>query len=300
MDEKELPANDTSGEVSDEDVETLLSDLDTEFSTEQQDPSNAQDAVGEEVADADTVSGFDPNSELSAATNIDKTTSVEPQLEEEIPTPQPNTDDEVPTPTPASPENKNDNNKRNIIALVVITGILLIILAVTVWWFFLRDGSSSTTPTPTPTPSIQAVNPTATPGTQTHLECRFGLCVEVPGAGENVCSSSFDCEQNGSQLTPTPTTGEATPLVTVLPTATAVPTVTTTTITPTAQTTVQPTVTPTRAVTTTPQTTSTTTATPTPLASQLPESGTVSTTIFVSLLSLLFMSAGFVALRKQD
>ncbi|MCA9391647.1 hypothetical protein KC614_00390, partial [candidate division WWE3 bacterium] len=86
--------------------------------------------------------------------------------------------------TPSSPlvaPANGQNNNVKIIVLVLLTIVLLGVLAGTIWYFFLRDTGGegpSTTPTPTQIPQ-------PTSSQDTHLECRFGLCVEVPGPGDN-------------------------------------------------------------------------------------------------------------------
>ncbi|NCS32427.1 hypothetical protein GW793_02950 [bacterium] len=279
--------------ISDQEVDDLLAELDDEatetttevptdssFDTEM--PLDTDSEIG--LKDPD-LSSFDPDEDLTNTELPDEDTPVDTPVPEDIPAP----------PQPDS-SGTGTSNKKNIIILTAITAILLLILGGAIWWFFLRD-SSQTTPTPTPTPSI-AVNPTDEPTAQTHLECRFGLCVEVPGAGNNFCSSSFDCEQGGAQLTATPTSGAPTPGPTGASTPTAAPT-TEPTSAPTATGTLAPTKVPTATSTPTPTSAESSTVTPTPLAASLPESGTVETTLFVTFLSILFMATGIVAYRKR-
>ena len=172
--------------------------------------------------------------------------------------------------------------------LLVITGLLLLALGGAVWFFFLRGDNETATPTPTPTAS-QAITPTkgASAGNasgETHLECRFGLCVEVPGPGVNACSSSFDCSSTGS-TSPTPT--QVASAATVAPSATPTKTAVGAPVATTAPTGTR-TPTPTRTVT------------PTPLATQLPESGTTETTmIFLFLIIALLGSGITLAYRKN-
>jgi len=186
-----------------------------------------------------------------------------------------------------------------IIALVLIVILLLVALIGVYWWFFLRDGVGTTSPTPTPTPTV-AMDATPTPAGditsgESHLECRFGLCVEVPGPGANVCSSSFDCEAD-STLTPTvtPETPEPTTVEpTVTPEGDTSPTPTTTNIgTP------DPTNTPTPTRVPTPTYTPTPTATP--LLTELPESGTTSTTLLILLSLIVAGGLGFFLMRKSQ
>lgn len=202
--------------------------------------------------------------------------------------------DEQPLPTEeitAVPPAESSNRIRFLLG---ITGVLILILIGTIWYFFLRPTREVTppaTPTSTPTPlSIAATSPT--PSSKTHLECKFGLCVEVPGAGEDLCSSSFDCEQASiptSQPSPTPATESPTPSpTTTLGGPETTPEVTTT---PT------PTVTPTPSP---PILTNTPTPSPTPLADQLPESGTTELTFFTTILSSLILGSGWYLLRKEE
>lgn len=194
-----------------------------------------------------------------------------------------------------APANGGSGNNKKIFALLALTILLLGVLAVTVWYFFLRDnGTSGPSATPTPT-SI----PQPTTASDTHLECRFGLCVEVPGPGDNLCASSFDCEQ--ATITPSvgptsnPTTipvasgtpAEASPTPPAIATATPEPT------------TALPTVVPTVAPTSTPTPTTISTPTPTPLADSLPTSGTSDNTLMLAFLLAASTASGFLLLRKK-
>lgn len=206
-------------------------------------------------------------------------------------------------PSPLSPPEKPSGKHTAIIPLVIITLLLFALLLGSIWFFFLRgDGEG---PQPTPTPSR---TPTAIPtqgSTDTHLECRFGLCVEVPGAGEDKCSSSFDCEQatlsptvppiTTPSIAPTVAPTSVTPAATITATPpTATPTTTAPTgITPTTNPTTLPSAPPTLRPTTPP------TPSPTPIAGSLPDSGTAEMTLLFSGLFVLALGAGFVLLRKQ-
>lgn len=186
-------------------------------------------------------------------------------------------------------------NRRTLI-LIGLAAVLLITLIGAAWFFFLRPTTSTSKP-PTndePIPPADAPLTSPTPiATETHLECRFGLCVEVPGAGDNLCSSSFDCEQ--AATTPTPAlTGTINTTTTPNPTT---PTPTTGVGAPLA--TATPTVAPTSAPTPTLAPTSIPTTTPTPLVSQLPESGTTENTIMFALLTLGLIGMGIVLSRPS-
>ncbi|NTV31345.1 hypothetical protein HGA91_05220 [candidate division WWE3 bacterium] len=144
--------------------------------------------------------------------------------------------------------------------------------------------TNSVTPTVTPTPTRSTtVTPTPTGSQTTHAECRSGLCVEVAGDGDDMCSSSFDCATTTS--TPKPSSTSA-------PTNTPTPT-----RTPTPSVIGAPQSTPTPTPTSTP--TVRLSATPTPLASVLPESGAVENTIFVLLLSFISLGSGWYLLTKK-
>jgi len=159
-------------------------------------------------------------------------------------------------------------------------------------------GSESTTTIPG--------QPTIVPGSM-HLECRFGLCVEIPGEGADTCSTSFDCEQAPLVPTDTPiptiTSGTTSPTV-AAPTNSISPTVKPTTLTPTITVlptvtgiispTIQPTSNPTPTVTIKPSST----PSPTPLTDSLPISGTTDTTVLVGFFFILLVGAGIVVLRK--
>lgn len=223
-------------------------------------------------------------------------------LTESPPVPETGTEGESSPPEPDMPEDpliSPKSGNRRIGILLGITVFLLLALGGTVWYFFLRPQPTAPSARPTPTPTRTAIAVTSpTPATQseTHLECRFGLCVEVPGPGEDLCQSSFDCEQEA--VTPSGPTQAPTATAAPEPTqeATAIPT----------QTDVgapEPTNTPTPSPTTTPSpvptTIPTSTLTPTPIVSQLPDSGTASTTFAFTLLTLLTLGAGWTLTTRR-
>ncbi len=205
------------------------------------------------------------------------------------------------------PKNGNGANPKLFI-LIGITALLFIILIGAIWFFFLRDKGTTPTPTPTPTATIKPTTipgqPTSAPGSM-HLECRFGLCVEIPGEGADTCATSFDCEQAPLVPTDTPiptiTSGSGIPTVAV-PTNSVSPTVKPTTLTPTITTkpTITTTISPTIQPTTIPTVTMkpSNTPSPTPLTDSLPISGTTNTTIMIGFFFILLVGAGVVVLRK--
>ncbi len=202
---------------------------------------------------------------------------------------------EAPTPPDDTPLQANvggtpgGHGSNRLPLLLGLTGVLLVILIGAVWFFFLRSTPTPSEPLPPegpppgeegPPPATTEVPDVTEAPADTHLECRFGLCVEVPGPGDNLCSSSFDCEQATSPTT-TPTTTESTPTPTAIGGPESTPT---------------PTLTPTPTPTPSPQLTAS--PTPTPLASELPESGTTEVTLLFTLLALASLSTGWVVIRR--
>ena len=196
-------------------------------------------------------------------------------------------------PSPLSPPEKPAGKHTAIIPLVIITILLFALLLGSIWFFFLRGEDEGPQPTPTPGRTPTAIPTQGT--TDTHLECRFGLCVEVPGTGEDICSSSFDCEQATLSPTTAPITTPSTAPTTAPLTATPTAAAPTGTISPT------PAVRPSTSPTTNPTTQPTTlpTPSPTPIANTLPDSGTTEMTLLFSGLFLLALGAGFALLRKH-
>ncbi len=202
------------------------------------------------------------------------------------------------TDSPLAPPPSHPGGSKKMIALIAITLVLFVVLLASIWYFFLRNTGKPQGPEPTPTIQ-QQITPQET---ETHLECRFGLCVETPNVdGEdnsNQCSSSFDCEQAPSEPTATPTPGESispTAGATIIPNPSGSPQVSNTPV-PTMTTTP----TPSPALTSTPTPTNIPTPTPTPLTSTLPESGSTETTVMLfSLMSIFLIGGGYLAFAKK-
>ena len=208
--------------------------------------------------------------------------------------------------SPLAPPSKRGGNGKMII-LIVITLVLFAALVGSIWFFFLRE-PEGTEPTPTP---AEIPTPIVSPEvTDTHLECRFGLCVEVPGVGEDLCASSFDCEQpdtspSPADTSPTPADGTPTPADgTPTPTSTS-PTPEEPSPTPDEETTPTPTsgmkASPTPVPpTATPTPTRVPTPTPTPLTETLPESGTTELTLIFGAVFLALIGTGWFLLQRNE
>lgn len=269
------------------------------------DPSFGLDDQGQETPPAET------NSLYAASPSVDQPSDSfdEPVPGDEVASDELNGGGEEPpsmTPESLSAGGSGGSGGR-LRFLLLSTGLLFVALAGAVWFFFIRDtdqpGGIANQPTATPRPQSQTT-PSASPtpsGSQgeTHLECRFGLCVEVPGPGQNFCSSSFDCEEGS--ITPTPTAADSpedggTPSPT---SSQSTPTPTAALGAPQATSTPAPTMTP-RPTATPRITASASTPTPTPLATQLPESGAMESTLLLGSLSFLMMGYGAYVVRRKE